>query len=510
MDASNNTSPPTKPSLYMKLSMLLTGVDRKILELCPQSDWNAVAALGAIAIGTGLYLTLVFSLISYRVFASPGEFRPDLVIIAMFLAGYILAIDAYVVQRCGWVLAGIKQLKNAGLDISGGRSALIKAYLFLTFRIGFLSVPLAQLSGIFLCLLVFGGDIDSRIADANRRANAALFAPATLQVDGLIQGETEAVKAETAQAEALSAQVTTLRGNEIGPSDAATRQAEQELSQLIGQKAKADEEVTAAETVATNEFGGIRGPGTSGQPGYGLRYRAAQQRVSDARAHAQQVANDLTAARTRLDALRGQSSSSNDAAMQRAQQQVPAFEQSLDAENAKLKGMQDRLAFSIANRGNAIREAVEQSPQYVRPDKGFLAQIRVLEQLGQEDRFTGTIIILLDIASCALELAAVLAKVLGFVPTRYAALVARDGYMASVEVADEMAAELARREAKNGDVMSPDGPSGGDGENAPSPRKRCEPANDNVAPPVKRRVGRPPKHPRPPAVSNANGQGKKG
>jgi hypothetical protein len=142
----------------------------------------------------------------------------------------------------------------------------------------------------------------------------------------------------------------------------------------------------------------------------------------------------------------------------------------------------------------------------VHADDGFLAQIRVLEQIGREDNMIGWIIVLIDVASCALELAAVLGKVLSsFVASKYSALLARDDYIAFVTIADETAAEPDRRERKEAEILPPD-KSPGSKQASPAAPHPFDGANDNVAPPVKRPRGRPRKHPLPPAIKGANGQ----
>jgi hypothetical protein len=50
--------------------------------------------------------------------------------------------------------------------------------------------------------------------------------------------------------------------------------------------------------------------------------------------------------------------------------------------------------------------------------------------------------LLIDLTSFGFELAAVLAKVTSYVPTTYAALLARDAYMQVVHIVDEMMVQL--------------------------------------------------------------------
>lgn len=66
------------------------------------------------------------------------------------------------------------------------------------------------------------------------------------------------------------------------------------MRQLNERKAKADDDVRAAETFATNEYGGIRGAaGNTGQAGFGPRYRAATEQLANARTRAQNIVKEL-------------------------------------------------------------------------------------------------------------------------------------------------------------------------------------------------------------------------
>jgi hypothetical protein len=494
-------------SLLRILILIITGVDDEILSKCPYRDWEAVRALGIIMICSWLYMTGLFTLVCHRIFAAAGQIRPDLFIISGFLATFILFIDSYVVMRSGWHLVGIEELKRGGMDVSGGRAARIKAGVFLGCRIGLLSVPISLLCGIFACLSIYATDIDKRVGDASRAANASLYGPATVLVDGQIRRGTDAVGDQTTVVNNLSRQISTLRQKEIDPSaaDPQVQEAQRELQQLISQKAKADDDAAAASALASNEGGGIATAGTSGQPGRGARYRAAKEREDDAKTRAQQFNRELNAARDRLDALRKQAPPVNDDVRQRLRDQRLAMEQAFDSETLKLTRLKDSLAALISGRENAIRRAVEESPQHARADDGFLAQVRVLEELGQEDKMVGWILILFDVASFALELAAVLAKVLSFVPTTYAGLLARDDYMGDVRIVDVMQSELdRRRENQETGILAPEHPNAGyQGNGAAVPNgsgavgSMSASAKDNVAPPAKRPRGRPRKHPLP-------------
>ena len=256
--------------------------------------------------------------------------------------------------------------------------------------------------------------------------------------------------------------------------------------------------------------GGIVGapnkPGSSGirSP----RYRAAagvEQVESRRRCIADEVARSLADACARASTFSAPqllaSGSSNRA------DQLPAFEAALKAENAKLTSLKDELATLTEGRERAIRKAVEDAPDHVNRQTGFLAQIVALEHMSEEDRKIAFVILLIDFVSFGFELAAVLAKVTSYVPTTYAALLARDAYMTAVRVADAMMAELNPIESKDDpgpEISSQDAP--------PPPPQPTGPASPPAAPSIdpatqspKRGRGRPRKNPVSPTVVNGQG-----
>ncbi len=354
------------------------------------------------------------------------------------------------------------------------------------------------MTALFVSLIVFSTDIHARIEAKYLQANAQLIVRTTSLVDAGIERKTEAVTTESARTSALSAQVENLRQNVIDPAanDRAAQQAEQEVGQLLDQKAKAEEDLRSAETFSSNEYAGIKGvSGNSGRPGFGLRYQAAMEQVAKAKSRFQEIEKELNA---------------SDTIMQRSHDQLPTFEQTLKAENQKLDQLKGDLAEAIAGREDGIRKAVESTPGHVSWDGGFLSQLRTLEQIAAEDQKIKLVIILIDIVAFGLELAAISAKVLGHAPTTFAPLQARDIYMRAVRIADEMLAELKARETGEAELpeipmeVSPIVPPAVvDGELDPS-----QDANNPLQQPAKRKRGRPRKHPLPPTVTGANGSGK--
>lgn len=105
-----------------------------------------------------------------------------------------------------------------------------------------------------------------------------------------------------------------------------------------------------------------------------------------------------------------------------------------------------------------------------------------------------------------------LAKVTSYVPTTYAALLARDAYMQAVKIVDDMTATLRaidRREHNEAEILPPDKPLGdkqGSGL-ASGPSDPFGGPNGSAPQPPKRGRGRPRKYP--PAnslVTGASGQ----
>jgi hypothetical protein len=209
--------------------------------------------------------------------------------------------------------------------------------------------------------------------------------------------------------------------------------------------------VQEAEQFASNELAGIRAAaGNSGIPGDGPRRKAAMEAVANAKDHDQQITAALEAARNRLSVLRQRSVSTGQTAQQQSHEQLPLFESRLAAEDAKLASMKDQLTMLTGQRDAAIRKDVEAAPDYVPPNNGLLAQASALDQIAHENPRIAVIIILVDLTSFGFELAAVLAKVTSFVPTTFAALLARAAYLRVVNLVDEMITELnhGEREAQ--------------------------------------------------------------
>lgn len=407
-----------------------------------------------------------------------------------------MRIDAFCVIGSQWHLSGIEEIKRGGLDISGGLGARLKARLFLACRI-LLSVALAQLTAVFVSILIFQTAVSARTQFLYQRANAHLIADATALVDGSIRRETQAVAAESEQAGALARQVTNLRQNEVDPtSTPETQQAQLEVTQGLARKAKADEALRAAQIFAANELGGIKGAeDNSGLPGNGPRHMAALEEVRDARQYVAESARALDAARARLDALRAKAGVAGETTAQQSRAQLPAFVGALAAENRKLAAMKAELGDLIRRRDDAIRAAVDHAPDHVTLDNGLLAQVSALEYVAQANPRAAIVIGLIDVISFGFELAAVLSMVTSFIPTTYAALIARDAYLRAVHMADEIAREVDL--ISNLPTIQFPSPGKPSDDRGPGPQQTPGPAggHDDPPQPPKRPRGRPRKHP---------------
>lgn len=495
----------------------IAGADEDTLKQCPQRDHTNIRSIAMLMLGSLLYQTALFSYFGKIALAPSPEIFPFTILGAFGIAAFILLIDRYVVIISGYHQEGMRTLARGGMDIRGGVLTRSKGFGVLAIRVGVLSVGLAQLTAVFLGLLVFGPDIRAVVESTYLTGNAHLISQATVLIDNAIHRETDAVNGESGRVAALTAQVQKLQQNVVdqGAADPEVAEPQREISELIKRKAAADEAVVAAQNFESSEAGGIKAnSANSGQVGKGPRWAAAVKEVADAKAYAQQITQQLHDARGRLDALRQQASAKDRTVVLQSRDQLPPLETSLTVENAKLAELKSELAKMITGRDQSIREIVNNAPDHVGYNDGLLAQIAVLEQIAQRDQKIKFVIILIEVVSFGLELAAVMAKVFGNAPTTYAALLARDVFMDSVRLVDEMTDELKKREGGASDDPSPspgDLPNGGTpssgGAAAPSlSESKDEPAPPQPPQPLKRKRGRPRKHPPLTVITGGNAQ----
>ncbi len=493
---------PVKFTAFKKLLLKLCAVDEEILRQCPARDHGNAFAIGEIQLCFFVYTTGLFCGVAHKL-GAPDHFRPDLLLASSFLALNLTLQDSFLFLRSGWYANGLELLKAAGVTISNGLAAQVRAIFAFLVRV-ILSVGLALLSGILAGLILFSPDIMSRILGDWRQANAHLVVAASEGVDGEIRRATDAVNTQGARVAALATQVEALRQNEIDPSSGYSSSAQQEVRQLLEQKTKADEELRAAEKFGAAELAGLKVTSeNSGVVGNGPKRRAAMEQVANARGHAQETTRALDAARARLDKLRNQQGAPSEAVRQQAHDQLPAFEKKLTEENARWLALKGELTRLTENRGDAIRAAIEKAPNHVPLDNGLLAQLRTLDQIASANPRIAAMIILVEVVCFTFDLAAMLARGAS-TPTTYAVLLVKQTYVSAVHIADEVVSEL-----------NPKPPA-----EAPAPQIiiPVRPANDNFrmheqavgqnpfdghddpppTPPMKRKRGRPRKTP--PAV----------
>jgi hypothetical protein len=465
------------------------------MQQCPQTDRTNALIIALLISFSWLYQTALFSLLGTRLLDN-GEFSPEIVVICGFLATFVATVDIYAFGFSANFLAGWFELKRGGIDL--GPINTIQSYVYLGVRL-ILSIGLAQLTAIAFGLLLFADDITARIDATYREANSIVTRDATALVDAAIARAKDAMTAQSARVEALSTQVHSLRQTELdGPSsvDPSLQDAQHEVTELLGQKTKADDDVQAAENFAAAEHGGIKNLGNSGQPGDGPRWKAAMEEVANAKKHAEDIASALEASRGRLDVLREKIASANEARKQGLHDQLPTFEGAFADEQTKLQALKDEFSQLTEHRNEAIERAVRSAPNFVARSDGMLAQLTALEHIAESDSKIAFVIILIDLTSFGFELAAVICKVTAYIPTSCSALMARDHFMRVVRIVDGMMAELNRAPGnENIEILSPVRPANDNQRNG-SGYAATNPFNpDNPARPPKRKRGRPRKNP---------------
>jgi Domain of unknown function (DUF4407) len=357
-----------KPSLINRLGIFIAGVDYRTLQECPEHDWDNVRAISLLMGVVWVYQVAVLAIVANRILAPNGGLHPSLMVASMLIATMLLLIDSYGFCRAGFHADGIRELARAGLDISGGFLMKFTAGLFLAFRI-LLALVFAQLTAVFMSLILYHADVMAHLEHKYQQQNAALIAAVTRRIDADI------------------------------------RQANDTVS-------------------------------------------VAQQRLD-----ALQKQTDLT-----LSYLRGPLPWRNPERARGAQTMLPELQRNLDAATSTLATLRENLAARINGRDAAIQDAIRQSPARVDAAMGLLAQISALREIAHDPEVL-FVIILIDLTSFGLDTAAVLAKTTAFVPTTYAALLARNAYVRVVTIADELEEIINRSGSKeHGNREPPRGP----------------------------------------------------
>lgn len=456
-DQNPDEGPHANFSWWQRLLFVLAGRDLGIMKRSPPPDHTNAYAIGLLIILNHAYVTFLFSALGMNLLAE-GNFRLDILAVCAFLASYLVAIDVYAFNHSSDHQNGLRELKRGGLDLTGGAIEALRSYGYLFVRL-VLSFGLAQLSALAFALLWYGADISAEINTAYRADNIVLSQQMSRAVDADVKRLSDDRAAQAEHVKGLMVQVNTLRQTEIdgAAGDPQVQEAQHELDQLLAQRTKAQDEIAKAETFATSELGGIvSARGNSGQAGVGPRYRAAMQRVADAKAHAAEIDTEIGSARQRLDDLHEKLGTANQAKQHSAHDQLPGFEKALAAEQGKLQSLTDQLGQLTAHRNAAIEARVRSAPNYVPRSDGMLARLKALESIANEDSKAGYTILVVELVAFGLELAFVMCKVFAYVPTTYSALLAGDHYRRIVRIANEVAAETNQPPAND------NGPDGGE------------------------------------------------
>jgi hypothetical protein len=186
-------TPYVRPGPVSRALTRIGGGVEEVLCQCPSHDRECVQATAVLFIAVWVYQTAVLALVAHQVFSADGDLHVGLVLGAMLIASLNLMNDSFVFLRAGWHKSGLNELLRGGLDLAGGVTAKIKAGLFLCLRI-LQALAFAQLTAIFVGLVLFRADIAAVIDRQNEQQNASLIARANADVDAEIQRATDAVK----------------------------------------------------------------------------------------------------------------------------------------------------------------------------------------------------------------------------------------------------------------------------------------------------------------------------
>lgn len=426
-----------------RLAIALVGADRQILAACPERDLGSIRTMAGLMLLVWGGQTALFSIALHTMLAPPGVFRPAFVVGAMLVATTILLLDSFMIMRASWHIHGVQELARGGLILPGSLLARCKNVIFVTVRLG-VSLVLAQLSALFLGLLLFDKDITAEIDRTYQQKNAVLFVQARTSVETEVGRLEKAMQQSGDRLAVLDATVAALRRVAIDP-DVRTSQLQAAIELVRRRqdaKAAADKALADAETFSINELAGIKASEeNSGIEGVGPVRRAAEEKVERAKARFDMAVHDLDAAEAQLktvqDAMRTAAQQKRDQAQKRLAE-VEAERQTEHANRERLEAQRQTL---LAGREAAVKAIVERDATRVARDDGFLAHFNGLQRLAS-DRGTLAVIILIDATAFCIELAAVLSKVFSFVPTTYATLLAKETYREAISAANELSDEI--------------------------------------------------------------------
>lgn len=463
-----------KFSWIICLLIIMGGAQPSGLAKCPPRDLHNVLTIACLLLIVWVWQTALFTMVGHMMLAERGEFRVGIALGGVLIATIVLLLDSYVIVRSSWALQGLEDLRRGGLDIPQSLGAKIKNGVFVLLRIGGLSTPLAVLTALFFSILLFDKDVNANLEQEFQKHNQPLLARISGQVDGAIaekKAEHEEVRKETAR---LNEEEKTLRATLLDPlSDVSEFKAVLDrVNKLTEAKAEAQKELVSAEKVAADELGGTRSAGTSGIPGYGVRRRAADEKIASARGKLENVTSDLEATQKQVDFLREAMKEAAAGKRSIAEGKLQDLAIQRKEKHDRLTALEAELLKRERDRDATVARTLETDPAFRKKEDGFLARLEGLHRI-MERPVVWFVVLILHIGLFGLELAAVLAKIATFIPTRYAADQAGEDYFTHVEIARS----VHERVAGNSGGSDEEPPAGAPAAPPPPPPAPADTAN---------------------------------
>ena len=402
----------------LKASAFLSGADPEILRRSPPRDHSSVLTITLIMLGVWLWQTFAFTLAGHMLLDESSRIRPELIAIAALLATLIMLIDSYGIIRSSWAMQGYEQLKQGGLDVPGHLGMKIKNGVQNVFRIAQAAV-FSQLVAWCFMLFIFTPEIVHRLNLNAMMANAPLQQSVAVEYDATtMRLVTEIGQLQEAQAKArtdagafrLDALQPVPEEPELKPAIAFVQRAE---------GAKLEAERRLARVPSRDD----------------VARRLAIQRLAARKA-------DLQKAQERVDRLREETQTRVTQRHDAIQSRLGETQSAEQRYAERIDALEKARAARVAAREDSIRAVMQRDPGFQTSDRGLLARARTLGQL-MDDPWTFTVATLLHLFLFGVELGAVLSKILTFIPSSYAAILAGEELAHNVEVANWVYARIS-------------------------------------------------------------------
>jgi len=147
-----------------------------------------------------------------------------------------------------------------------------------------------------------------------------------------------------------------------------------------------------------------------------------------------------------------------------------------------------------------LREAVENDPQFVRPDGGFLGKTKALRKLAHDEPVVGAIVIIVELIGVTLEGIGLIIRI-GGAPTVFSAGLMREHLLQTTAIGRALVRELKNKPGSSDpDPSDPDRAAPAAAQLLPVieedvPLAPRDPAGTNGATPPRRGRGRPRRYP---------------